>query len=103
MFLHSAIVRRLYYTDNGVLTKIICWTVTAIQFAKGFRGTMDVIQHELDGHDDQLVRYQEKYGKFFGFIFWEVWGLCNYAELPFWSYEKLPIEREPDSKETSVN
>ena len=102
-FLHRAIVRRLYYTENGMLTNKVCYTVTKVQFDAGFRGTDDIKEHEIDGHDDQLKRYQIKYGKVFGFIFWLIWGLCNYAELPFWQYDSLPIEREPDSKETSVN
>ena len=102
-FLHSCIVKRLYYTSNGKPTNVVCMTVTKEQFDKGFRGTMDIIQHELDGHEDQLERYEESAGVICGYIGWLGWCVGNYAEKPFWHKGVVSIEREPESAETSTN
>jgi hypothetical protein len=94
----GAAIKREYYTDNGKNTNIICWDVTAAQFAQGFRGTNDIIEHE-GGHNDQYNRYVAKYGKFLGWLLWLGWGVCNYTELPFIGHNNLPIEKEPEADE----
>lgn len=101
-FLHTAIIKRLYYTNNGILTNTVCYTVTKVQFDAGYRGTTDIIEHE-QGHDDELDRYQQKAGKIFGYLGWLIWFVANYSELLFITHNNLPIEREAEKDETFTN
>jgi hypothetical protein len=94
---NKCFVKKMYCKDGT-----FCWTVNQEEFNKGQRGTLQIIQHE-SGHNEQLKRYQEKYSKVLGWLFWLAWVVGNYTEEPFIGHDKLSIEKEPENDETYTN